>query len=136
MAKISDVNKILPATPGSPGTGGGGNFFHQANQLVNNIKEGMKMFRELEGLGQAAPREAPAPDRVIDVPPPKKLAAQVKDNPPPPPPPGGGFDLKKIIPVMVALGYGDKTVADVWTELSALTFNQVAELLKNVSTGK
>lgn len=142
MPRITDAAKI-GATAAQTGAGGG--FFKEANAFINNLKDGIKMFRELQGLDQAAPQappESPPGGRALGVR--KKAPAPEPPAAPPEPskspatqaPASGGFNINKALAVAVALGYGDKTLKDVVGDIGSLTVNQFAELVKDVGPGK
>lgn len=117
--------EVVPAS-------GGGNFLKQANTVINNFRDLIKMVQSLQGT-QARPQSPPPPP--AEPLPIGRATPKAEAKPPPPPPPPSPEDIARAV-IAVALdmavksGLGDKAVGDILDLARPFTINQLREYLK------
>lgn len=124
MTKFNSPTEFANAV--APGTGSGasgGNFFKEANNLINNIKDGLKMINNIRG----APPQAQAPPARLEKGPPMLKEASSE-------PKKGGFDFNLVLNTLVVMGQGDKKLSELAKELGGLTVKEFRELFKNATS--
>jgi len=111
--RISNPSEIVNpnSEENTPLLSGGDDFLSRINQTITNFKELLKMAQEAKGLSQESPT--------------KNLGNNPGGNPPAPAP------IAQFVQTLIASGYGDSPVGELFDKIKPYSIKQLLELMKH-----